>query len=494
MVIAHNLVAMNAQRQYGIVTSSKAKNTEKLSSGYKINRAADDAAGLTISEKMRSQIRGLNQGIENSQHGISMTQIGDGALAEVHEMLNRLTELSVKAANGTLTAEDREAVNKEVNEIKAEIDRIGESVEFNTIPLFRGTDEVILGPDGKPSSIGNVPVDGFTLSSIDLGQEPISEGSNANALNLVAIAKPDSSAPGAQVRLIYGGGSTSQPMYRLQLQDDSYVNVNLHSSNVSISDYSHSGNTWTRTIGYKDADKNIDVAIHQTIKTNESSSDKKYYSISYEFENNGEDLKNVLFSFNADTAYGGDHQGDVGERYFMDGNEVSKSVTYSTNDSPLTPFGGSFDKVDYTGIPNSFSIVNPSAAYKFTENINFDTTDVVNFTVGNYSETWNMDTYYDSSNLNSNLGRNIIGHDLEFSIVYNLGEMANGAKKAETLNYGIADLKKDPNLKPDIPIIPDDKPAVLHDEVKNVWIQAGPSRDNGLWLHFKEMNSTIIGI
>ena len=107
MVIAHNMAAMNAQRQYGIVTTRKAKSTEKLSSGYKINRAADDAAGLTISEKMRSQIRGLTQASENCQDGISLVQIGDGAMAEVQDMLHRMTELSVKSANGTNTAEDR---------------------------------------------------------------------------------------------------------------------------------------------------------------------------------------------------------------------------------------------------------------------------------------------------------------------------------------------------------------------------------------------------
>lgn len=138
MVIAHNLAAMNAQRQYGITTSDKKKTTERLSSGYKINRAADDAAGLTISEKMRSQIRGLNQGSDNIQDGVSVVQIADGALAEVNDMLHRMTELSVKAANGTNTDEDRAAIQKEIHEIIEEIDRIHESTEFNTMKLFDG--------------------------------------------------------------------------------------------------------------------------------------------------------------------------------------------------------------------------------------------------------------------------------------------------------------------------------------------------------------------
>ena len=115
MVVQHNMQAMNANRTLGITTSAQAKNTEKLSSGYKINRAADDAAGLTISEKMRSQIRGLTQASVNAQDGISCVQTAEGALGEVEDMLQRMNELVVKAANGTNTTADRLAIEKEVN-------------------------------------------------------------------------------------------------------------------------------------------------------------------------------------------------------------------------------------------------------------------------------------------------------------------------------------------------------------------------------------------
>ena len=138
-IVAHNLTAMNAQRQFGINTRKRAKSTEKLSSGYKINRAADDAAGLTISEKMRSQIRGLTQGVENTQDGVSLCQVADGALSEVNDMLHRLTELSVQAANGTNTAADRQALQKEVGQIVQEIDRIGDTTTFNERYVFRDT-------------------------------------------------------------------------------------------------------------------------------------------------------------------------------------------------------------------------------------------------------------------------------------------------------------------------------------------------------------------
>lgn len=130
-VIAHNIVAMNAQRQYGINAKSKSKNAEKLSSGYKINRAADDAAGLGISEKMRRQIRGLTQASSNSEDGISYCQVADGALDEVQDMLQRMTELSIKSANGTNSSSDREAINKEMQQLKAEMDRIFSTTKFN---------------------------------------------------------------------------------------------------------------------------------------------------------------------------------------------------------------------------------------------------------------------------------------------------------------------------------------------------------------------------
>lgn len=136
MVVSHNLAAMNAQRQYKLNTAAARKSTEKLSSGYKVNRAADDAAGLTISEKMRSMIRGLNQGAENIEDGISLCQIADGALAEVHDILQRMNELSVQAANDTNTAIDRQAIQNEMNELAVEITRIGKSTTYNTMHIF----------------------------------------------------------------------------------------------------------------------------------------------------------------------------------------------------------------------------------------------------------------------------------------------------------------------------------------------------------------------
>ena len=145
MVVQHNLTAMNSNRMLGVTTSAQAKSTEKLSSGYKINRAADDAAGLSISEKMRKQIRGLTQASSNAQDGISAVQTAEGALNEVQDMLQRMNELAVKAANGTNSEDDRNYIQDEVNQLIKEIDRVSTTTKFNETYLLKGDDQ-ITGP------------------------------------------------------------------------------------------------------------------------------------------------------------------------------------------------------------------------------------------------------------------------------------------------------------------------------------------------------------
>ena len=139
MVVQHNMSAMNANRMLSGVASAQSKSTEKLSSGYRINRAADDAAGLSISEKMRSQIRGLNQASTNAQDGISLIQTAEGALNEQHSILQRMRELAVQASNGTETNDDREAVQNEIEQLQSELTRISDTTEFNTMKLLDGS-------------------------------------------------------------------------------------------------------------------------------------------------------------------------------------------------------------------------------------------------------------------------------------------------------------------------------------------------------------------
>ncbi len=138
MVVQHNMQAMNANRMLGVTTSAQSKSTEKLASGYKINRAADDAAGLTISEKMRKQIRGLDRASTNAEDGVSAVQTAEGALTEVHSMLQRMNELATQAANGTNSESDRDAIQAEIDQLTTEIDRVAETTKFNEIYLLKG--------------------------------------------------------------------------------------------------------------------------------------------------------------------------------------------------------------------------------------------------------------------------------------------------------------------------------------------------------------------
>ena len=138
MIVQHNITAMNANRMLGLTTNSLAKSTEKLSSGYRINRAADDAAGLSISEKMRKQIRGLDQASTNAEDGISAVQTAEGALNEVHSMLQRMNELAVQSANGTNSQVDRDSIQDEIDQLTTEIDRVSETTKFNETYLLKG--------------------------------------------------------------------------------------------------------------------------------------------------------------------------------------------------------------------------------------------------------------------------------------------------------------------------------------------------------------------
>ena len=139
MIVQHNMTALNANRQLGVSVNSLAKSTEKLSSGYRINRAGDDAAGLSISEKMRGQIRGLEQASTNAQDGVSLIQTAEGALNEIHSVIQRMRELTVQASNDTNVTEDREALAKEIHALTSEITRIASQTEFNTMKLLDGS-------------------------------------------------------------------------------------------------------------------------------------------------------------------------------------------------------------------------------------------------------------------------------------------------------------------------------------------------------------------
>ncbi len=183
MIVQHNLRAMNSNRMLGVNSSTLAKSTEKLSSGYKINRAADDAAGLAMSEKMRRQVRGLTQASANAQDGISMVQTAEGALNEVHDMLQRMNELAVKAANGTLSSEDNGYIDAEITALKAEIDRVGDDTDFNGIKLLNASQSVNIQVGLGSSTVIAIKLASCKCSGLSLSGDATSQ---SKAVALIA--------------------------------------------------------------------------------------------------------------------------------------------------------------------------------------------------------------------------------------------------------------------------------------------------------------------
>jgi len=181
MVISHNLNAMNAHRQMKTNTSNTGKAIEKLSSGLRINRAGDDAAGLAISEKMRSQIRGLNQGSTNAQDGISMIQTTEGALNETHSMLQRLKTLAVQSANGTYQNSDRDLIQKEVAQLQSEITRIADQTEFNGQKVLNSTNTVKFQVGNKDGQVISVTMAKMDATTIGVGSITLATSAGATA-------------------------------------------------------------------------------------------------------------------------------------------------------------------------------------------------------------------------------------------------------------------------------------------------------------------------
>ena len=205
MVVQHNLAAMNSNRMLGITTSTQAKSTEKLSSGYKVNRAADDAAGLSISEKMRRQVRGLTQASLNAQDGISCVQTAEGALAEVQDMLQRMNELCVKAANGTLQTIDRDYVQQEINALTSEIDRVASTTTFNETNLLDGTftqKDLHVGAEGMNAWNGGTTLQSGQTIRVNIAEMTFKGVTGSNDQMKTYVIDPTTTAPSGGVSML----------------------------------------------------------------------------------------------------------------------------------------------------------------------------------------------------------------------------------------------------------------------------------------------------
>ena len=281
MVVQHNISAMNANRMLGITQGSLAKSTEKLSSGYKVNRAADDAAGLSISEKMRKQIRGLDQASANAEDGISAVQTAEGALTEVHDMLQRMNELAVKASNGTMSSDDRQTVQDEVDQLLTEIDRVSETTKFNETYLLKGdTSDKTVKLSAKDAGLDGKLVSGsagatFTVKALKVGDTVSIGGKN------YTIGDTADNVKNSITKLTMSTGSQ----------------VTINGVQYSIVDNKNEDNE----------DKNLisKATIEDRLANNKISSVKyngKTYNVLTDADNNGVD-DNDASIINADTAY-----------------------------------------------------------------------------------------------------------------------------------------------------------------------------------------------
>ncbi len=471
MVVQHNISAMNANRQLYTTTGFQAKSSEKLSSGYKINRAADDAAGLAISEKMRRQVRGLDQGIDNVQDGISMCQIGDGALDEVMVMAHRMTELSIKAANDTLTAQDRMYIQSEINEILTEIERIDEVTEFNNIRIFGQGEEIIYNADGTPLIEGKIPYSSFSFADVNISTNPVfSAGSNGDALSLIASVDDSASAAnGNTYKLIYGNGSTSHSSVRFSyVKDGNTVTQEANLRNdFTISNYSNSGGVVSRTFTYDNDGVSFDI-----VETATPNSTEKCYEMNYTVKNTGSTPIDMEFMFHTDTAY---NNNDACESYYTGGSRVDTSRIYKS--AGYSGFSGSGSNVT-TGVPSSFSIVNKDEALAFSEKIQFVSAPDM-LSIGSFSSIYPW-SYYNST---SGLGHNTNGMDLGFSAVWQKTGMNNGDTLTSSFKYGISETETDPDLNhSDIKM--SNKPAVIYTDAKQFWIQASSTVEDGMYISF----------
>ncbi|WXR62342.1 flagellin [Peptostreptococcaceae bacterium AGR-M142] len=204
MIINHNMNAINAHRRMGITTRDQSKSIEKLSSGMRINRAGDDAAGLSISEKMRAQIRGLNQASRNAQDGISLIQTAEGALDETHAILQRMRELAVQSANDTNVTEDRTAIQSEIDQLASEITRIAENTEFNTQGLLTGGLSAKFHVGANSSQVISVSINNMkataifsALTNISVAAQSTAEDAIAAINNAITIVSEERSNLGA---------------------------------------------------------------------------------------------------------------------------------------------------------------------------------------------------------------------------------------------------------------------------------------------------------
>ncbi len=518
MTIQHNIEAMNANRQMNITGGTLAKSARNLSSGYKINAAADDAAGLSISEKMRRQIRGLSQGVQNTEDSVSLCQVADGALSEVHDMLQRINELAIKAANDTNSESDRRCINDEVTQILAEIDRIGDTTKFNEIFIFRGMEKktmtkfLTVGLDdnitvSKPNTVPTPPFDQINMDC-ELTAGPFGPGNTGNHLDLAAKSTQQGSTN--RWNLIFGSGSTSSPKLvgsYTPAGTTSICSFTVNFSNMTPTSYSASvvnnENVWSRTFSYQMND--VDMEIVQSVTMHEKDADSQYYTINYEVRNNSGVSVTYNLVHHEDTAY---NNNDVDESYHTGGNRIDTSTIYTTN----TGLANGINNPNVsTSVPSDFSIIlnenGRPKALSFTENIVLNAGDngavADTLIVGNFSSVGTLENYT-TDTMSGVLGQNTHGMDLGFSLVWSNKTLAAGASGVYSFNQGIVRTESDTNIPADTEKLPTTNGAPTEKTIKvkknyiggnqQLWVQSGNDALDGMALHVDAMNTGVLDI
>lgn len=527
MIISHNISAMNSNRQARMVGRALSKSSEKLSSGYRINRAADDAAGLSISEKMRKQIRGLTQGVLNAEDGISLCQVADGALSEVHDMLQRLNELAVKAANGTNSESDRRNINDEVSQLLTEIDRIGDTTKFNEAYIFKGIERQITeetqiiysgGTGGAAPKPQIVPTPTFDQMDMDceLTAGPFGRYDRGNTLKLAA--KSTKAETPYTWNLIYGSGNTSYPKlmgeytFNTPAGTASTHAFTMDLREVTPTSYSASvvngENTWARTFEYTDEPNKVRLQMTQTVTMHEKKgNESQYYTIHYEVKNTSSScsIKYDLVH-HEDTAYNNNDR--VESYYLSDGKRVNKSSMYTTT----TSYSSINNPNVYvtTSLPGNFSIINEQAALSFSESIVLDGGDGAKqadtLIVGQYYSVGQLKQYTTAS-MSAVLGQTTTNMDLGFSLVWSDESLAaNGGKQTYSFRQGIVNVDEDKNIPPTIIKVPtvditppiESRSILIRKDImggmRQLWIQSGCDVGDGLICRVEAMNTGVLDI
>ena len=489
-VVAHNLQAMNTSRQLGIINTRKSKSTEKLASGYKINKAADDAAGLTISEKLRWQTKGLNKASVNCQDGASLIQVAEGALNEVHSILNRLKELSVQAANDTNTTSDRDHIQDEMDELIKEVNHISDTTMFNTMPLFKGSEKPVIDENtGRPVDFQQIPISDFEVSDVEIGKQPFLANSTHDTLALSATLKGNYNVSGTTWGLIFGNGSTSHSNFRYSYTDAQGVKKNgsayLNQMSKTTEIDSAQGK-YKRTFSYSGND-GVAFDIIQSITVDQNNGESQYYNFEYSVKNTGSvDIEYELLH-NEDTAY---NNNDGCEEYYTNGNKLNNFTLFTQNPKYLGSVRTGVDS-DLNKAMN-FSIYNASQfRLPFSENISVESKNLTSVLIGNWgtdTSLWsNIDTF------GAGIGTPTDGRDKAFSLIWsgsvNQGVTDGGMK----FKQGIVSAKTDNNVK-DVPVTNDPSSMKLHMPNKELWIQSGATDKSGFFINVGEMNSTVLGL